>query len=143
MTGDFWFTMNRMKVCKYRLNGNACNLKEKPNHNKCRCKCKDFVDWKSSKKRLRVRVYYMYTNDKTWKLGESLDIKISTCKEPIIDDLVLTSEHEMLGTTDTLQIVEKKVIDKNDLCFIHTILLLIKCLLLLVIVSINCYFYIG
>ena len=31
--------------CKCRLNGNVYNLKQKCNHDKCRCECNESIHW--------------------------------------------------------------------------------------------------
>ena len=36
--------------CKYRWHGNLCNIKQKWNHDKCWCECKNLVDSSSFKK---------------------------------------------------------------------------------------------
>ena len=69
--------------------------------------------------------------DKFCKIGRFLQIKNGVCK----DDLILTSEHETLNTTKPAPIIDKTGFS------IDTILFLILCLFLLVVISINCYFF--
>ena len=62
--------------CKYRLNGNVCILKQKWNHDKCRCEYKELADWSS------CRNDYIWNSskcdcecNKTCVISEYLDIK--------------------------------------------------------------------
>ena len=58
----------------------------------------------------------------------------------VIDNLGLTYKDEILNTTKTIQIVDKKLIHKKDYCFIYTILVIVNLFLLLVISTI-CYYH--
>ena len=58
----------------------------------------------------------------------------------VIDNLGLTYKDEILNTTKTIQIVDKKLIHKKDYCLIYTILVIVNLFLLLVI-SIICYYH--
>ena len=46
--------------------------------------------------------------DKTYKIGEYSNIKTFTCKERVIDDLVLTREDDILNITEAPPIVDAK-----------------------------------
>ena len=58
----------------------------------------------------------------------------------VIDNLGLTYKDEILNTTKTIQIVDKKLIHKKDYCLIYTILVIVNLFLLLVISTI-CYYH--
>ena len=58
----------------------------------------------------------------------------------VIDNLGLTYKDEILNTTKTIQIVDKKLIHKEDYCLIYPILVTVNLFLLLVI-SIICYYH--
>ena len=68
-------------------------------------------------------------------------IKNCTCKKCLFDKLVLACDNEILDTTKT-SIVDKKVTYEKN-CLIHTISLLMICLLLLVFILFSCYHYYG
>ena len=48
--------------------------------------------------------------------------------------------HEILNTTETHPLIKKVLCEKGD-CLVHTISLIIICLLLLVVISTSCYCY--
>ena len=74
------------------------------------------------------------------KIDEYLDIKNCLCKKHLIGQSVLECEDEIVNTTETSPDDKKGTCDKSY-CVIHTISLVIMCLLLLVVVSIGCYYY--
>ena len=73
--------------------------------------------------------------NKVCRIDEYLDTKMClTVKE------VLSWEDEILNTSEA-SLDYKKVKYKSNNCLIHTISLIIKCFLLLVVLSISCYYY--
>ena len=79
--------------------------------------------------------------DKSCDVAEYLDYANSRCRKRL-NKLVLECEDEMLNTTDTISIADKKVKCKNNcLIYITIIVLSIMCLILLAIVFISCYYY--
>ena len=108
--------------CKCRLDENACNSKQKWNHNKCWCKHKELDDWS-----------YMCNPstcdcecNKACKIGEYLNIKNCPCKKRFFGKLVIACKDEILNTTET-SFVDKKVACQKNNCLIHTISLIISC----------------
>ena len=79
--------------------------------------------------------------DKASKISEYLDIENSACKKRLFGKLVLACENEILSTTETTPIVDKKVIQEKYQYLIHTISLIIICSLLVVAIFMNCQFY--
>ena len=73
-------------------------------------------------------------------IGILVDIKNCSWEKRLIGKLVLECEDEVLNTTETL-LNDKNVAYAKSNSIIHTILLVITCLLLLVVICINCYFY--
>ena len=69
-----------------------------------------------------------------------MDTKNCSCEKRLICKLVLACEDEMLNMTETSP-DDKNVICKKSNCLIHTISLVIICLLLLPVVSVDCYYY--
>ena len=67
-------------------------------------------------------------------------LKNLSCEKRLIGKLVLECEDEMLNRTDTLVDDNIEACEKDN-CFIHTISLVIICLLLLVVVSTRCYYH--
>ena len=127
-------------ACKCRLNESVFNLKEKRNHNECRCESKELNDWSSNKDD------YMWNPSacdceckKACKIDEYRDIRNSSCEKCLIGKLVLECEDEMLNTIET-SLDDKKETRKNN-CLIYTISLVISCLLLLALFCIGCYYY--
>ena len=90
------------------MNENVCHSKQKWNHDKCRYECVKLDDWGSCK---NVYIWNPSTCDcnKACKLGNE------------ILNLTETSTDDRIGTTE-----------KGD-CLIHSILLVIMCLILVVI----------
>ena len=126
---------------KCRLNENVWITKQKWNHDECQCECKELDDWSSCKKG------YLWNPstcdcecDKAYKICAYLDIENCSCKNRLFEKIVLTCKDEILNSTKTL-IVHKKVTNLKSYCFIHNISLVIMCLLALVVISINCYYY--
>ena len=78
--------------------------------------------------------------NKACQIDEYLNIKKCSCGERLIDELVLECEDEMINITETL-LNDKKVACAKSNCLIHTISLVIICLLLLVVICVSCYFY--
>ena len=75
--------------------------------------------------------------NKACKIDEYLDIKNCSCKKRLIGELLLTCEAEILNTTE-ISLDNKKVA-----CLIHTYLISLVTIsvLLLIIVSIGCYYF--
>ena len=61
------------------------------------------------------------------------------CKKCLIGILVLKCEDEIFNITQT-SLNDNKVVCEKSNCLIHTISVVIICLLLLVIISISCYY---
>ena len=60
--------------------------------------------------------------DKSYDVGEHLDHANWKFRKTLIDKLVLECKDEILNTTDTISIADKKITCKNN-CLIYTILL--------------------
>ena len=67
-------------------------------------------------------------------------LKIVHAKKHLFDTLLLACEDEILNTSDT-SVDDTKVRCEKSNCLIHTISLVIICMLLLTVVSIGCYYY--
>ena len=128
--------------CKYRLNKNACNSKQKwnhdecwcerskndcnskkkkkkRNHDECWCECKELDDWSSCKDDyLRNSSACDSECNKAWKICAYLDIKNFSCKERLFGKLVLPCGDEILNLTEATSTFDKKVKYKKN-CFIH------------------------
>ena len=121
--------------CICGLNKSGCNTKQKRNHDKCRCECKDLDDWGSC---IKDYMWNPSTCDcecnKACKIDEYLDIKICSCEKILIRKLVLECEDEILNTTETSPNDEKEIYKKNN-CLIHAISLIIICIVII------CCFY--
>ena len=78
--------------------------------------------------------------NKARKIDENLDNKICPCEKLLISKLVLEFEDETLNATES-SIDDKKATCVKKNCLIHTISLVIICLLLLAIASLTCYYY--
>ena len=76
--------------------------------------------------------------NKTCKIDEYLDIKNFSCVKRLVGQSVLECEDEILSITEAFG---KKITCKKSNCFIHTILFVIICLLLLVICVSCCFYY--
>ena len=81
-----------------------------------------------------------YECNKACKIDEYSYIKKCSCEKRLIGKRVLTCEDEMLNTIET-SLDNKKEPCHKDNCLIHPISLVIICLLLLALVSIDCYYY--
>ena len=66
--------------------------------------------------------------NKTCKIDDYLDIKNCSCKKFLIVKLVLERADEILETTET-SFDDKKATYEKNYCLIHTISLLVICLL--------------
>ena len=97
-----------------------------------RIDCDDGFIWNSSLSECEC--------DKSFDVGEYSDYEKCKCRKKLIDKLALECEGEILNTTDTILITDKKVTCKNN-CLIYSILLIILCLILLATASISCYYY--
>ena len=73
--------------------------------------------------------------NKACKIDEYLDIKNCSCEKRLTGKLVLECEDEILNTTEIL-LNDKKVACAKSNCFIHTISLVIICLLLFIFICI-------
>ena len=111
-----------------------CNSKQKWNHDERQYECKESDDWSSCKDD------YIWNpspcdceSNKACKMDKYLDIK--NCS---IDKLVLACEDEILNATEN-SLDDKKITLKKNTRFIHTISLVIACLLLLI--YIGCFYY--
>ena len=91
--------------CKCRLNGSACNNKQRWNDDKCRCECKELIDkgvcdkgfiWNTSNCECEC--------DKSCDVGEYLDYKNCKCREKIADNL----SKECTETVKEINIAGKK-----------------------------------
>ena len=89
---------------------------------------------------LRNHITCNFECDKACKISKYVDIKSCSCKKYIFGKLVSAREDEMLNTTEN-SFVDKKITDGEKNCPIDIVSLVIICLLLLVAISINCYYY--
>ena len=118
---------------KYRLNKNACNSKQKWNHDEywcerskndcnskkkktkwnhdeCWCECKKLDDSSSCKDDyLRNSSTCDCECNKAWKICAYLDIKNFSCKERLFGKLVLPCGDEILNLTEAASTFDKKV----------------------------------
>ena len=78
--------------------------------------------------------------NKSCKIDKYLDTKTCSCEKRLFGKLVLACEDEKLSINET-SLDDKKVICEKNNCLIHTISLLIVCLILSVVNSISCYYY--
>ena len=74
-------------------------------------------------------------SNKACKIDKFLDTKNCSCKKRLISKLVLECEDEILNTTGS------SPDNKKGTCKKTKILLAIMCLLLIVVISIGCYYY--
>ena len=88
---------------------------------------------------LRNHITCNFECDKACKISKYVDIKSCSCKKYIFGKLVSAREDEMLNTTENSFV--KKITDGKKNCPIDIVSLVIICLLLLVAISINCYYY--
>ena len=120
------------------IDESVCSSNQKWNHDECWCDCKKIDDWGSHEKGC---VWNPRTCDckriKICKINKYLDTKNCSCKKCLIVKLVLACENEILNTTETSH-DDKKVTCEENICLIHTVSLVIICLLLLA-VSIGCF----
>ena len=127
--------------CKCGLNESVCNSKQKWNRGECWCECKELDDWSSCEKNyMRNPSKCDCDCNKAYKIDEYLDTKNCSCKKHLIGKLVLGCEDEILNTMETSPHDKKETCEKSN-CLIHTISLVIICLLVLAVVSIGCYYY--
>ena len=117
---------------KCRLNESACNSKRERNHDKFWQERKELDDWVSCTCDCEC--------NKTWKGVGSQGTKNCSCEKDLIDKLVLACEDEILTTTKISLDDEKVTCDKINL-LVHNILLIIMSLILIVFISIGCYYY--
>ena len=75
--------------------------------------------------------------NKAGKIEKYLATKDCSCEERLIRELVLECEGEILNAAETIKMEHAK---RNN-CLVHTILLVITCLLLVVGVSISGYYH--
>ena len=87
----------------------------------------------------RILVFVIVSVIRHVKLTNIWILKIIPAKKSLIGKLVLACEDEILNTTQT-SLDDKKVTRGENNCLIHTISLIIICLLLLT-VSIAWYYY--
>ena len=113
---------------------------QKGNHDEFCGECKELNDWSSC---IDDYIWNLSTWDceynKTCKIDEYLFFKNCSCEKGLLNKLLLICKDEILNTTET-SLDNKLVVWRNNR-FIHTILLVITCSLLLVIVSIGCYYF--
>ena len=87
---------------KFRLNENVYNTKQKWNHDKFQCQCKELADWSSCKGDLMWNLSTCdCEGDKAFKIVEYLNIKNCLCKKLLFNNLLLASEVEILNTIKT------------------------------------------
>ena len=73
--------------------------------------------------------------NKACKIDKYLDIKKSLSRKCLYDKLVLACEDGILSTTET------PLDDKKINWLVHAILLAFICLLLLLVISVSCYYF--
>ena len=76
----------------------------------------------------------------TFKIDKYLDIKKCLDKKPLFRKNVLEYGNGVLNTAET-SLVDKKVMCEIINYLIHPISLIIICLLLLVVISVSCFFH--
>ena len=91
------------------MNPTVCNNNEKWNNDKCRCECKELIDkGKCADGFIWNRSTYECACDKSCDVVEYLDYVNCKCRKRLIDQLALECEIEILNTTDTIWIADKK-----------------------------------
>ena len=84
--------------CKCRLNGSACNDKQRWNNDKCRCECKELIDkgvcdkgsiWNPRNCECEC--------DKSCDIGEYLDYENCKCRKKLVAECTKTVEEEKLA----------------------------------------------
>ena len=102
------------------MNATVCNSKQKWNHNEFQCGCKELDDWGSWENDYMRNLSTCHCEcNKACKTHVHLDIKNCSCEKRLIGKLALLSD--------------KKVSCAKSNCLIHTIYLVIICLLLLIV----------
>ena len=82
------------------MNAGACNSKQKQNHGKCRCECKELDDWSFC-----ANIYMWDPSacdckcNNACKIYKYLDIKNCLCEKGLFSKLVIAYESEILNTT--------------------------------------------
>ena len=126
--------------CKCGLNESVWNSLQKWNHDECRCGYKELSDWASC---INDYIWNPSTCDcecnKASKIDEYLDIENCSSEKHLFDNLVLICEDQISYTTETSR-DDKIVICENN-WLIHTISLVIICLLLLAVFSTSCCYF--
>ena len=127
----------QLELCECKcVNEGVYNSFQKWNYDECWSECKKLNVWGSC-----INDYIQNPSacdcecHTGCKFGEYLDIENCSCEKCLFDKLVLTCEYEILNTTET-PLNNKIAIFENN-CLIHTISLVIICLLLLAVVSIS------
>ena len=108
--------------CKFRLNGSACNDKQRWNDDKDRCECKELIDrsvcdkgfiWNPSN--CDCKCY------KSCDVSEYLDYKNCKCKKKLVDKLVeCSSAEECTEKVDEVKI-GGTVLFKHENIFLHNL----------------------
>ena len=129
---------NESCECKCRLNGSVCNSKQKFNCDDYRGDWKEFDDLGSCKKGY---IWALSTYDCEWNEACEIDQYLENwkclCGKLLIGKRLIEYEDETLNTTETL--LDKKK-ETCELSYLH-ISLIIICTLLLIIISIGCYYH--
>ena len=88
--------------CKCGLNKSVCNAKQKQNHDKCWCQCKELYEWGSCEKNYTwLPITCACQCNNACKIDEYLDTKNCLCKKRLNSKLVLECEDKTFNTTET------------------------------------------
>ena len=125
--------------CECRLDGSACNNKQRWNEDKCMCECKELIDkglcdkgfiWNPSNCECEC--------DKSCDIGECLNYSNCKCLKQLIDKLIeeCTENIEEINLVETSTKNEHKCIS----CTLYTVLFWILFILSVINIEIGIYF---
>ena len=125
--------------CKCKLNGSACNDKQRSNDDKCRCECKELIDkdvcdkgfiWKLSN--CECECY------KSREFSEYLDYKNCKCKKTVDKLLEHSSAEEYI---DQVKIIEMTLFEHGNECVCsYTMFVVLAAIVLTISIGTGAYF---
>ena len=123
--------------CKCRLNGSACNDKQRWNDDKSRCKCKELIDkgvcdkgfiWNPSNCECEC--------DKSCDVGEYLDYENCKCRKKLVDKLV----EECTENVEEAKIAEITLTENIHKCSSCTLYIVLFSIIFTINIGIATYF---
>ena len=133
--------------CRFRLDSDVCNNKQKWNEDKCRCECKGLIDkGKSDKGFIWNPSNCECECDKSCDIGECLDYENCKCRKKIIDELV-DECNENIYENESLDIIPLNAIPLNvykkvcSSCMIHIVLFIVFLITSICTCCVFIYFY--